>query len=533
MARLQQASILALIGVVVASCQAFPSWAQALQGGAAAEAARAPNAPQDAFAKGVAGLAQPPLRIADLRSTLRGWGGKLIPHLVANEGHHNPDNGSFSAFEAYEGPSPGGDMGPGQLFIGWFMGREGDALQALEGPNSGLIVEVMAWDHQKGAYSYWELMGREGKLAWFYRGDGREVLDQVVGVQPVVGPGRFGSGLRCAGCHTLGGPVMKELDGPHNDWWRAARPFPLGGAKLVPGSLPAEVFAKAEDASAFRSRVLAGMAQWVHSPQGPAKRPLPQAMRSLMGAMEVNLVSDAQPNEAKGAQVAIPAAFFVDPFLAPNAAPVLLPRAAYESAAKAAGYRFAPEGAKAPDADHAFLAPVRGHQDALVVKELLRDFLLDEELVADVLAVDFTQALYSQQRASLLRFVPEATTNPAHLRASLMAALSKAPPQDAAAAELLRNLEEPKRNLAFHRARAAAFLAKLRAQGSQKPGVAADWLRLLSVRRLEVAAAATAQNPKGTILEPGFRVIFPQDQLDLKPGALRMNEADAAVVACP
>lgn len=553
MAWQRKVGLLAMVASAVALGQHLPAWAQAMAGaspgagqglGGLALAQALPSsspgaaplamAPQDALALGVAGLAQPPLGIAGLRRTLRGWGGQLSTHLVANEGFHNPKNGSFSAFEAYEGPSPAGLMGPGDLFIGWFMGREGGAIQALEGPNAGLVVEAMAWDPERGAYSFWELIGREGRLAWHHRGHGQDLLRLAQAVPLGLGPNRYGEGLRCAGCHTLGGPVMKELEGPHNDWWRTERPLPLGGARLVPGSLPAEVFAQAADASAFRERVLAGMKRWVGERQGPARQPLPQALRSLMGAMEVNLVSDAQPNAAQAPVVAIPAAFFVDPFLAPDAAPVLLPRPAYEAALREAGVVFAPEGAKAGDADHAFLAPVRGAQDALVVRELLRSGLLDEELVADVLAVDFTRPLHSPQRASLLRFVPQATTNPAHLRASLLAAMDRARATDAAASEFLQNLMEPQRDVAFHRTRAAAFLGRLRAQAKQRPQVAArDWLRLLSVRRKEMAAAATAQNPKGTILEPGFRVVFPADRLGLRAGSLSLREADAAVVAVP
>lgn len=496
------------------------------------EAPARASSPQDAFALGVAGLPQPPLAIAALRATLRGWGGRLIPHLVANEGRHHPASGSFSAFEAYEGPSPAGEMQPGMLFIGWFMGREGERLVALEGPEAGLVVEVMAWDPKAEAYSYWELIGRGGTLAWHFRAQGPELLQEGLAVAPGLGgANRYGSGPRCTGCHTLGGPVMKELEGPHNDWWRAARPLPLGGARLWPGSLPAEAFSHAADASAFARRVQAGMRRWARAPQGPASLPWPQALRSLVGPMEFNLVSDAAPNEAQAPELLIPAACFVDPFLAPNAPPIRLPRPAYEAACRAAGLAFGPDGAaSSPDGDHAFLAPVRSRMDAEVVQALIAQGRVDEEFVGDLLAIDLAEPLHSQARLSLLRHLPAEAKDLRALKAKLLPALRAAP--DPASQAWLRHLTEPRATLQAHRARARAFLAKLQAQ-AWRPGTAEAWLRVLMSRRAELRVAQPTLHAKGTILEPGFRVIFPRPSASPVAGAWRFREADAEVVPGP
>jgi hypothetical protein len=50
---------------------------------------------------------------------------------------------------------------------------------------------------------------------------------------------------------------------------------------------------------------------------------------------------------------------------------------------------------------------------------------------------------------------------------------------------------------------------------------------MASQRRAEVKAAETSKNPRGQILEPGFRVIFPVDRLQSQPGQLRLDEATA------
>lgn len=156
--------------------------------------------------------------------------------------------------------------------------------------------------------------------------------------------------------------------------------------------------------------------------------------------------------------------------------------------------------------------------------------MVDEELILDVLAVDFTTPVYSEARASLQRYFPESATSPADLRIQLIANLRAAPASHRAAQELLENLTDPARDAAFHRAAAAGYLARVRAAATA-PAAVSDWLRIASQRRLEIAEAQTSKNPRGTILEPGFRVIFPEDQLGAQPGALKLDPATARAVA--
>ena len=53
--------------------------------------------------------------------------------------------------------------------------------------------------------------------------------------------------------------------------------------------------------------------------------------------------------------------------------------------------------------------------------------------------------------------------------------------------------------------------------------------RLLAQRREEVKASEISENPQGRILEPGFRVVFP-DTPGAHPGRLRLTE-DGRVMA--
>ena len=75
------------------------------------------------------------------------------------------------------------------------------------------MVELIAWDGDKQVFNFYEMIGdgRQGK--WFYRGDSLDIQADVKFLHRQTGSGdpRFGSNLRCSGCHTAGGPIMKEL----------------------------------------------------------------------------------------------------------------------------------------------------------------------------------------------------------------------------------------------------------------------------------------------------------------------------------
>jgi hypothetical protein len=155
-----------------------------------------------------------------------------------------------------------------------------------------------------------------------------------------------------------------------------------------------------------------------------------------------------------------------------------------------------------------------------VVKMAIDSGLIDDDFVAAVLAVDFTNPTLSATRCGLLRFVPAQAG--AGWKQAFVAALRQA--GTPAAMELAENLTDPSRGAAFQRERAATYLTACQEKLAAGSDVA-SLVELLDQRRAEVFASEISKNPKGQIFEPGFRVIFPKLQTPPMPGALALDES--------
>jgi hypothetical protein len=318
---------------------------------------------------------------------------------------------------------------------------------------------------------------------------------------------------------------MKELEPPHTDWVTARNKPYLGGLKLTPGKDPtnpkhlaASLFSHPTDAGNFSRLVKKGIDRLL-SERARRKgdgQTLKHQLRSLFTTMEMNLVTDSVPfrqREKASQEIEIPVDFFVDARLVrrPKGVPVAL--AIYQKALKKIGARFADkETPRLVESHHAFSVPARSYIDNRAIDALIKQGLLDEDLVTAVLAVDFTTPVYSRLRAGLLKYVPERARNAADLRAQLIVALRQAP-RDPAARGLLTNLTDPRHGAKAQRAKVQAYL-QVCAKARTSFDAVLDWLHIAAQRRLEVAQAETATHPKGKITEPGFKLLFPLDNLE-------------------
>ncbi len=470
-----------------------------------------------------------PVNVFELRARLLAGGAKIKTALVANRGFHNASSDSFSMFEMVSGRLDplGITIDDGDFFFGHFTASRGaNTLFADQRPESGaLMVELIAWDTDKQVFNFYEMIGdgRQGK--WFYRGDSLDIQADVKFLHRQTNSSnpRFGSNLRCSGCHTAGGPIMKELTPPYNDWWVNERHLTFG--KANPDAELSRIFQGIVDASELSNAVRVGDSKLLGSVKFQQARKalsLQEQLRPLFCPVELNLESDTAPLDQKAASVQIPSAFFVNTMLAQ--ASVSIERSHYDAALVALKASF-PETQMA-DADHGWLTPVKAFSDTQIIESLIKQGLIDQEFAFDVLAVDMTNPVFSTARGSLLRLLPDSATIDwkEKFKANLKANASR----NAAAQELLNNLTDPSRDIKFHQARALRILSQCQ-KSLQEKSAALEMYKLLAQRRAEAFASEISKNPEGQILEPGFRVIFPKVQPTAKPGFLHLSEEGRAV----
>lgn len=438
-------------------------------------------------------------------ATLRESGFEINLHTVANRGACNTNSGSFSIF---------GDVGPDLSFGVFVEANQRDELTLQEGFDTRLLVEVIAKDQTTGLKNFWELIGEKTHAKWYYRGNSLDVLADIETIN--MGPKTqavFGKRLRCSGCHTGGDLVMKELF-PYNDWRvdeLPARPKHHLSPKVQ------TLFEQVRSAHHLAELVTTSLRDYVKVLEEKSPESTAQWMRSVLAPLEMNLASDIVPFKERlrtGQDVEIPSAFFVDPLLTGAQEPIRVPVKVYEKALEEVGSSFAAnETPGLSETQHAFLVPVRSRFDRLRVESMVERGLLDAELLADFLAVDWQKNLYSSWRLQLMSFIPKQWETSQELQ-RLLEEKSRDKKLSLAAFELMHNIDAPSRTADFHRAKALVYLAELRAEAKDKERVK-GWLRMARQRRQEIQDAETSSNPRGSILEgglgeSGFRRIFPQ-----------------------
>jgi hypothetical protein len=493
-----------------------------------------PNAHGDALFEVLESQKTCPQNALAFRNLLQQKGLTLHPAMVANRGFHNPlPAGSFSFFEAVTGTLNAQKLDFGDFFFGHFTAASIDntALTSILSPQQAatpdnLLLESVVWDPRKGMFNFYEIRGNGEGGVWFYRGDSYDIVKDIRNLWRDFAPNQIlfgdialgGARLRCSGCHMNGGPIMKELKFPHDSWWREERPLPLGAMRIAPELMP--ILAAVVDAGRFAEWVKIGDEKLLKSPKYQALKgqtTLQEQLRPLFCEQEVNLESDTRPLETLDEEVRAPVGLFVDSRLLPHGPENLVfPKALYVSALQSFGSAFFDfqSGQTPPgqiDGDHAFETPVKSWSDMRLVDTLVSQGLIDQEFVIDVLAVDMSRPMFSQERCRLLRLVPESASD--SWRAEFERNLARVPWPGAK--ELLENLRKPERSAAHHQKRAREMVGAVQATTPFQWGVT-GLVRLLAQQRIAVFHAQISQHPQGQIFEPEFRLIFPTFNL-LKP----------------
>lgn len=436
-----------------------------------------------------------PTSVQELKTLFFDDGLTLNPSIVANRGRHNPELGSFSIFETTSGHSRllNATVSPEHLYFGHFTTLEKDSVTLDQAPGEGkLLIEVMAYDFKKKVYNFYELIGHGTRAKWHYRGDSTDALLDNKNLK--IGPsGSFGQRMRCSACHASGGPIMKELEFPHNDWWTVARGLPFGSHKLSPEL--EEYLTQFVDASDFSKSVKKGM-RLLEKKQTALT--LKERLRPLFCSTEINIKSDGVPLETPNAYIEVSSEVFVDPLLYKEES-LLVEKGAYLRALMALGSNF-PETNR-PDADHAFLAPVRSEVNTRALLKLIDEKTINLEFALDILSIDFENPLFSELRCGLLKLIPE---SPQWKEEFKMALKRKG---DSVSLKVADNLSRT--NGEEHRMKARAYIASKKMNLTTYESLVSEVTKLAKLRK-SVFDDEISKNPKGQILEPGFRIVFPQ-----------------------
>ena len=466
----------------------------------------------------------------------------MNPTMVANRGFRNPlQQGSFSFFEGITGSYGGQTLALGDWFFGHFTAASIDSVagtavlvpQQSATPDN-LLLETLIFDPTKGAYNFYEIRGTgEGGL-WFYRGDSFDIQKDIANLdrnrnpgEPIfMGPVTAGQPpslprLRCSGCHMNGGPIMKELKGPHDSWWTTQRPLLLGALRIAPEFVP--IFNELNSADKFSGWIKTGDEKLINSApywDFRSKLSLQEQLRPLFCEQEVNLESDSEPFATPGRTsdiVRAPVGLFVDQRMVPGVNYIDVSKAIYTNTLNAFQSNFLDYQSNGPvtnqiDADHAWETPVKSHSDMLLAQKMIATGLIDEKFAFDVLGIDFTRPMFSPARCGTLRLLPDGPPA-AGWKQKFMDNLAAS--QSAGAKELLANMKDASRTPAWHRKRAADLVAMIQKNAANQDAVN-GYVRLLAERRIAVFQDQVSQHPQGQIFEPGFRLIFPTMQLFAK-----------------
>lgn len=450
-----------------------------------------------------------PGSLQELKQEMKRNGLKEQISMVANRGRHNPEQGSFSFFESIYGTLLSGKrVEKGSFFLGHFTQLKENQIILDQQPEPGkLLIEAIAWDNQQALYHFYELRGMEhGLTRWFFRGDSMDAYKDNTWLnrKKPDNERQFGNRMRCSACHNSGGPIIKEVASPHNDWWTTKRPLILKPNK--PDAEVQDLLDEIVDTGIFSKDVEKGMEQIVKSKKMIRfikNLSLQEQLRPLFCTNEINLESSSVFSES---EVKIPSAFWINPLL--GEINLSISSQQYNQLLDDFNMQFPENGLR--DADHRWHVPVKGRADIIAIEQLINQNLISQHFAKAVLMVDFSHPLFSAERCDLLKLLPNSINE--NWLAGFIHLLQKQGTKNNAARLLADYLTdedgaENKMKREMH-----LYKQRLIQQLSTYSGLRLAYRQLIHLRKA-VYTNEISQNPAGQILEPGFRVIFPESQL--------------------
>jgi hypothetical protein len=255
------------------------------------------------------------------------------------------------------------------------------------------VVEVMAFDPAQGVFNFYKTAG--DRMEFF--GNSIDMLQ-----------GPAGHVRECAACHTGGGLVMKELNDP---WvhWEDHMDTP-GAAEIVASN---QFFGAKTGGFNMEELTRRGNEAWNQTRVDHLREQgsVAALLEPLFCSVEVNLDNAAGfPSPVEGgpggdevSEIQMDA--LLDPMLRSRGS-IPIEFDDYDAAIKAMGQRL-PGVTGAIDTIFSFPYIERAEADIHYVRTLVSAGIVDQDFVEDVLMVDFTRPIFSDDRCNLLAHAPE------------------------------------------------------------------------------------------------------------------------------
>ena len=402
------------------------------------------------------------------------------------------------------------------------------------------FIEAWGWDNQRSRYNYYKLDG----TSWSFRGSSVDA-EQLTSAQRA---------NTCLACHINGGPVMKELPIPWNNWhsFRNLAPYlsPSGANHWTIAESPR--FADLRGAETletqfilpsirqFNGRRLNALVRQVDAVQEEVQDG-PRALRPLFETTEYNITSANQasglhpfPTAGTGptTTIQVPDTFFLNANILAGGgitqyeglgvsearefgSLLTLKPDEYAGAVRASNTRI---GGVAGDTQFGWFVPEPSHIDNHMIDALIRRGVITRQFAAAVLSIDLENPVFSQARAKLLAAVPRTfrftkrvsvddvpSAHPDALTTAVIANLRGGNPmQGSPERELLDALQSPD-PVAVLRSKVVAFRDRVRSSLAGLSTHQPEIRRLYGVMLDRRGAAASAN---GALIESRF--LFPR-----------------------
>jgi hypothetical protein len=348
-------------------------------------------------------------------------------------------------------------------------------------------VEMIGKDSVSGVFNYYEVLdGGE----WVFYGDSLDFIGDGYECKPsgfcVAKNSKKASSptkKSCASCHVSGGLIMKELDAP---WLHWTGEFAKGSEKVVEAHKA--TLGNQQTGEELELTVVRPSFEAYNDKRANflASKGVAELVRPLFCTMDVNLSSGLVESHLIADKALAVEQLQADFDL-------------YEELKKEVRQRINGLPASVTDTASPFTFPSRGEIDIAYGVALDRAKLVDNELLQDILSVDFTRPIFSGQRCALVEsiqgktaaldakladFAKQTDKNRKNALAAeiakaipalFKAALSAKPSRTPAEEKFLSNLTDPKATADAHKQTAEAFIRKCNTRLS--PDVETDQAR--------------------------------------------------------